>query len=125
MRKIDFNKMNRINEILSERVKGQDFAVEMVKKTLIRSFIGMNGVLHSKTNNKKPKGTLFLVGPTGTGKTELAKAISEFIFGEENRIIRFDMSEFNQEHNDQRLIGAPPGYVGYDSGGELTNAVKD
>ncbi|MDE6472938.1 MAG: AAA family ATPase, partial [Ureaplasma sp.] len=68
---------------------------------------------------------MFFAGPTGTGKTELSKSIAEFIFGDEKRIIRFDMSEFNHEHSDQRLIGAPPGYVGYDSGGELTNKVKE
>ena len=122
--KIDLQKMKNINEILSKRVKGQDEAIQIVKSTLIRSFTGMNGILHSSSNNRKPKGALFFVGPTGTGKTELAKSISEFVFGEETRIIRFDMSEFNQEHSDQRLIGAPPGYVGHSSGGELTNAVK-
>lgn len=122
--KIDFEKMKNIKSILSKRVKGQDYAIECATKSLIRSFTGMNGIAHSTSNNKKPKGILFFVGPTGVGKTELAKAISEFVFGEENRVIRFDMSEFNHEHSDQRLIGAPPGYVGYDSGGELTNAVK-
>lgn len=122
--KIDVNKMANIEKILSERVKGQDKAIQKVKKTLIRSFIGMNGILHSVDNNK-PKGILFFAGPTGTGKTELVKSISQFIFDDENRIIRFDMSEFNHEHSDQRLIGAPPGYVGYDAGGELTNKVKE
>lgn len=122
--KIDTSKMSNIDGILSKRVKGQDEAINKVKQTLIRSFVGMNGILHS-LNNNKPKGVLFFAGPTGTGKTELAKSISEFIFGDENRIIRFDMSEFNHEHSDQRLIGAPPGYVGYDAGGELTNKVKE
>ena len=65
-----------------------------------------------------------ICGPTGVGKTELAKAIAEFVFGDENACVRFDMSEFSQEHSDQRLIGAPPGYVGYEAGGQLTNAVK-
>lgn len=122
--KIDSIKMSNVSNILNSRVKGQETAIDITKKTLIRSFTGMNGILHSTSVNKKPKGCLFFVGPTGTGKTELAKAISEFVFGDENRIIRFDMSEFNHEHSDQRLIGAPPGYIGYDAGGELTNVVK-
>jgi len=71
-----------------------------------------------------PKGTLFFVGPTGVGKTELAKALAEFLFGDEEAFIRFDMSEFNHEHSDQRLVGAPPGYVGYEEGGQLTNAIR-
>lgn len=122
--KIDPSKLKDIETILRKRVKGQENAIQKVKNTLIRSFVGMNGILHS-IDNSKPKGTLFFAGPTGTGKTELSKSIAEFIFGDEKRIIRFDMSEFNHEHSDQRLIGAPPGYVGYDAGGELTNKVKE
>ena len=73
----------------------------------------------------RPRGVAFLAGPTGVGKTELAKTITELLFGDESAYIRFDMSEFSAEHADQRLIGAPPGYVGYDVGGELTNAVRE
>jgi ATP-dependent Clp protease ATP-binding subunit ClpA len=80
-------------------------------------------VQYSKYSNR-PKGVLFLSGPTGVGKTELAKSITELLFGSESNYIRFDMSEFAHEHSDQRLVGSPPGYVGYDVGGELTNAVK-
>jgi ATP-dependent Clp protease ATP-binding subunit ClpA len=73
----------------------------------------------------RPRGVAFLAGPTGVGKTELAKTITSLLFGDESAYIRFDMSEFSAEHSDQRLIGAPPGYVGYDIGGELTNAVRE
>ena len=73
----------------------------------------------------RPRGVAFLAGPTGVGKTELAKTITSLLFGDESAYIRFDMSEFSAEHADQRLIGAPPGYVGYDVGGELTNAIRE
>nr|WP_272886775.1 AAA family ATPase [Phenylobacterium aquaticum] len=73
----------------------------------------------------RPRGVAFLAGPTGVGKTELAKTITELLFGDESAYIRFDMSEFSAEQADQRLIGAPPGYVGYDVGGELTNAIRE
>ncbi|MGC8073694.1 AAA family ATPase, partial [Salmonella enterica] len=72
-----------------------------------------------------PRGVAFLAGPTGVGKTELAKTVTSLLFGDESAYIRFDMSEFSAEHADQRLIGAPPGYVGYDVGGELTNAIRE
>lgn len=116
-------KLEKIEEILKERVKGQDEAISKVKDTIIRAYTGFSGIQHS-SKQKKPKGTLFFVGPTGVGKTELAKALAQFIFGDENACIRFDMSEFNHEHSDQRFVGAPPGYVGHESGGQLTNAVK-
>lgn len=116
-------KLETLEEALKSRVKGQDEAIDKAKSVIIRAYTGFSGLQHS-AKQKKPKGTLFFVGPTGVGKTELAKAIAEFIFGDENACIRFDMSEFSQEHSDQRLIGAPPGYVGYEAGGQLTNAVK-
>lgn len=116
-------KLQGIKAKLQERVKGQDEAISKVKDVVIRAYTGFAGLQHS-TTHRKPKGTLFFVGPTGVGKTELAKALAEFVFGDENACIRFDMSEYNHEHSDQRLVGAPPGYVGYEAGGQLTNAVK-
>ncbi|MCV3754065.1 AAA family ATPase [Ureaplasma zalophigenitalium] len=121
--KIDYEKIRKIKEQFSKRVQGQDYAIDKISQVLINSFLGLNGLMFNESLNK-PKGILFFVGPTGTGKTEISKTLAEFVFGSERKLIRFDMSEYNHEHSDQRLIGAPPGYVGYDSGGELTNKVK-
>jgi DNA polymerase III delta prime subunit len=122
--KLNKEKISQAEEIIKQRVKGQDEAVSRVTTMIIRAYLGLSGIQHS-TKMSKPKGTMFFVGPTGVGKTELAKSIAEFIFGDENNCIRFDMSEFSQEHADQRLIGAPPGYVGFEDGGQLTNAVAE
>ena len=119
---LDEERISNAREILRQRVKGQDEAIEHAVTMIVRAYLDLAGIQHSK-RAAKPKGTLFFVGPTGVGKTELAKAIAEFVFGDESNCIRFDMSEFNQEHADQRLIGAPPGYVGHEDGGQLTNAV--
>ncbi|WDH83329.1 AAA family ATPase [Paenibacillus urinalis] len=116
-------RIKNIEQTLKERVKGQDQAIRKVKDVIIRAFTGFSGLQHS-AKTRKPKGILFFVGPTGVGKTELAKSLADFLFKDENACIRFDMSEFNHEHSDQRLVGAPPGYVGYEEGGQLTNAVK-
>jgi energy-coupling factor transporter ATP-binding protein EcfA2 len=110
-------------EKLGERVKGQPVAIAKSLDIIRRAYAGLSGAQYGSSSNR-PKGVLFFAGPTGVGKTELAKAITALVFGNEQHYIRFDMSEFNHEHADQRLIGAPPGYVGYESGGELTNAVR-
>lgn len=109
--------------IMEKRVKGQNAAIEKAMDVLARAMTGLNGLQHS--SNMKPKGVMFFAGPTGTGKTELAKTMAECVFGDESTCIRFDMSEFSQSHSDQRLLGAPPGYVGYEAGGQLTNAVRN
>lgn len=113
-----------IGSKLEERVKGQDEAINKVKTVVTRAVKGLSGLQHSGASHK-PKGILFFAGPTGVGKTETAKALAESIFGDENACIRFDMSEYRLEQSDQKLFGAPPGYVGYEGGGQLTNAVKN
>ncbi|WP_148285960.1 AAA family ATPase [Spiroplasma taiwanense] len=122
--RINSESLKTLESDLSKRVIGQEFAIQAVRKTLISSYLGLNGVMHSE-NLTKPKGILFFAGPTGTEKTELSKAIAKFIFKDETKLIRFDMSEYSAEHSEPRLIGAPPGYIGYDNGGELTNSVKE
>lgn len=108
-------------EFVQNRVKGQDHAVTHMLDIVKRA---VTGVGSSKRSNR-PRGVAFLAGPTGVGKTELAKTLTSLLFGDDSAYIRFDMSEFSAEHSDQRLIGAPPGYVGYDVGGELTNAIRE
>ncbi len=116
-------KLKKAETTLAQRVKGQDEAIKAVNQVLIRAYTGLSGLQHSH-KQRTPKGVLFFVGPTGVGKTELAKSLAHFLFGDDEACLRFDMSEFNHEHADQRLVGAPPGYVGYEEGGQLTNAIK-
>lgn len=108
---------------LAERVLGQPHAVMRTLDILKRAAMGLGGA-HMRGQSSRPRGVLFFAGPTGVGKTELAKAIAQIVFGDENAYLRFDMSEFAAEQNEARLIGAPPGYVGFDAGGELTNGVR-
>ncbi len=110
-------------ELLTRRVLGQPEAVSKVLDILKRSALGLTGA-HQRKPSTAPKGVLYFAGPTGVGKTEMAKAIAELVFADDQALIRFDMSEFQDDHAKIRLIGAPPSYVGYGSGGELTNAVR-
>ncbi len=119
--KIDREKIKNGETFIRKRVKGQNHSVLHIMDIVKRAITGVGS---SKRNNR-PRGVVFLAGPTGVGKTELAKTLTSLLFGDESAYIRFDMSEFSAEHSDQRLIGAPPGYVGYDVGGELTNAVRE
>ncbi len=106
-----------MEEALHNRVIGQQEAIEIVSKAVRRARAGLK-------DPKRPIGSFIFLGPTGVGKTELAKALAEFMFGSEDTLIKIDMSEFMERHNVSRLVGAPPGYVGFDEGGQLTEAVR-
>ena len=110
-------KLLRMEAELHKRVVGQDMAIEAVADAVRRSRAGLQ-------NEKRPIGSFLFMGTTGVGKTELAKALAEFLFNDENMMTRIDMSEYQERHSVSRLVGAPPGYVGYDEGGQLTEAVR-
>ena len=121
-KKLDLSQLEKAEELFEKRVKGQKAAITKTLDVIKRAATGMSGLQSS--SHSRPKGVLFFAGPTGTGKTETAKTLSEILFGDEKCCIRFDMSEYGQSHSDQKLLGAPPGYVGYEAGGQLTNAVR-
>lgn len=110
-------KLLRMEDELHKRVVGQDMAIQAVSDAVRRNRAGLS-------NEKRPIGSFLFMGTTGVGKTELAKALAEFLFNDENMMTRIDMSEYQERHTVSRLIGAPPGYVGYDEGGQLTEAVR-
>jgi energy-coupling factor transporter ATP-binding protein EcfA2 len=120
-RRIDRARIRGATDFIRTRVKGQAHAVVHMLDIIKRAVTGVG----APRRGGRPRGVAFLAGPTGVGKTELAKTITHLLFGDQGAYIRFDMSEFSAEHSDQRLMGAPPGYVGYDVGGELTNAIRE
>jgi ATP-dependent Clp protease ATP-binding subunit ClpB len=113
----EMQKLVRLEDVLHERVVGQDDPVRAVANAIRRSRAGLS-------DPHRPIGSFLLLGPTGVGKTELARALAEYLFDDERAIVRIDMSEYMEKHSVSRLIGAPPGYVGYDEGGQLTEAVR-
>lgn len=110
-------KLSRIEDVLSQRVVGQPAAIEAVSRALRRARAGL-------ADEHKPLGSFMFLGPTGVGKTELARTLAEFMFNDEKALIRIDMSEYMERHSVSRLIGSPPGYVGYEEGGQLTETVR-
>ena len=113
----EMQKLLRMEDVLHKRLIGQDEAVQTVSDAIRRARSGLK-------DPKRPIGTFIFLGPTGVGKTELAKTLAEFLFNDEDAVIRIDMSEYMEKHNVARLVGAPPGYVGYEEGGQLTEAVR-
>ncbi len=119
--KIERDRIRGAEGFIRDRVKGQSHAITHMLDIIKRAITGVGAGRRAG----RPRGVVFLAGPTGVGKTELAKTVTSLLFNDENAYIRFDMSEFSAEHSDQRLIGAPPGYIGHDAGGELTNAIRE
>jgi len=121
--KLDSTRLAGAETFLCTRVKGQEHAVARVLDIVKRARVGL--AAGQAAGRGRPRGVLFFAGPTGVGKTEMAKSLASLLFGHEDRCLRFDMSEYSAPHSDDRLMGAPPGYVGYQEGGQLTNAIKE
>ena len=115
--KEESQRLLQLEKILHQRIVGQDKAVSAVARAIRRGRAGLK-------NPKRPMGSFIFLGPTGVGKTELCKTLAEAMFGDENAIIKLDMSEYMEKHTVSKLIGAPPGYVGFDEGGQLTEKVR-
>ena len=113
----EIQKLMHLSDELHKRVVGQDEAVEAVADAVMRARGGLK-------DPKRPIGSFLFLGPTGVGKTELARALASFLFDDEHAMIRLDMSEYQEKHTVSRLVGAPPGYIGYEEGGQLTEAVR-
>ena len=111
------SRLLRMEDELHKRVVGQDDAIKALSQAIRRTRAGLK-------DPKRPGGSFIFAGPTGVGKTELAKALAEFLFGDEDALIQLDMSEFSEKHTVSRLFGSPPGYVGYEEGGQLTEKVR-
>jgi ATP-dependent Clp protease ATP-binding subunit ClpA len=118
IQKSESEKILAMESLLSKRVIGQDHAIKIIADSIIQSRAGLN-------KPGQPIGSFFFLGPTGTGKTELSKALADFLFNDESAMIRFDMAEFKEEHSAALLNGAPPGYVGYEEGGVLVNKIRE
>src|SRR5207244_5081551 len=117
MLEAEVKKLVNMEGRLRERVIGQDAALERVSNAIRRSRAGLS-------DPRRPIGSFIFLGPTGVGKTELARALAEFLFDDEHNMIRIDMSEYQEKHTVARLIGAPPGYIGFEEGGQLTEAAR-